>query len=374
MENRRKSSRPEFRFGEGKISGYLSVLTGGLSLGTVLCLHFPAQLTTPEFRELYHLPLIRALLALFIFSSFILGLVSYILDWERNRRTSGKIGMVFASLAALLGGASISIPPVAGKSYIGLDWFLLDLLLVSLVFVPVERGFRRIKEQHIFRVGWKTDLAHFFFGHVLIQYMALVVSMPALLMFRWLGSGSLQNAVASQPGWLQFIEIVFVADLAQYWIHRLFHEVSFLWPFHAIHHSSQEMDWLVGSRQHPVDMIVSRAVIYLPLFFLGFDQTIVRMYLVFVSFHATFDHANIRLRLGKLKWILASPEYHHWHHSAEKQAINKNYAVHLPLYDVIFGTAYLSNRWPERYGIEGDPVPPHYVRQMVWPFRKAISE
>ena len=95
------------------------------------------------------------------------------------------------------------------------------------------------------------------------------------------------------------------------------------------------------------------------------------IYLVGVSFHAVWIHANMRLRFGPLRHLFVTPEFHHWHHSAEPEALDKNFAVHLPWIDRLFGSYYAPDRWPERYGIDGDPVPETWPEQLVWPFRRS---
>src|SRR5262249_20777393 len=162
-------------------------------------------------------------------------------------------------------------------------------------------------------------------------------------------------------------EIILVADVTQYWVHRAFHRVPWLWRLHAIHHSSESMDWLAGSRLHLVDIVVTRGLSFVPLYVLGFAPTAVYAYLVFVSFLAVFTRANVRFDLGPLGCLVATPRFHHWHHAAHP--VDKNFAVHLPWIDRLFGTAYLPDgRWPDAYGIDGRPVPEGYWRQLVWPF------
>jgi lathosterol oxidase len=130
------------------------------------------------------------------------------------------------------------------------------------------------------------------------------------------------------------------------------------------------MDWLAGSRLHLVDIVVTRGLSFVPLYVLGFAPTAVYAYLVFVSFVAVFIHANVRFDLGPLDWLVATPRFHHWHHAAHP--VDKNFAVHLPWIDQLFGTAYLPDRqWPDVYGIDGQPVPEGYWHQLVWPFRQA---
>jgi len=194
----------------------------------------------------------------------------------------------------------------------------------------------------------------------------VLTMLPAALLFRWATQPWLQDAVAAQPLALQFLEVVLVADFTQYWVHRAFHRVPWLWRLHAIHHSSETMDWLAGSRLHLIDIVVTRGLSFVPLYVLGFAPPAVYAYLVFVSFLAVFIHANVRVDLGALDWVVATPRFHHWHHAATP--VDKNFAVHLPWIDRLFGTAYLpEGRWPEVYGITGRPVPEGYWRQLAWP-------
>ncbi len=93
----------------------------------------------------------------------------------------------------------------------------------------------------------------------------------------------------------------------QYWIHRAFHHVPWLWRFHAVHHSSRVLDWLAGSRLHVVDVIATRGLVLVPVFLLGFSRGALYAYLVLVSFHAVFIHANVRFRFGWLDRVIATP-------------------------------------------------------------------
>lgn len=359
--------RPEFRFGSGKLSGAVSVSGGALCVLAVLCFRHPALLTTPDLRAALPLDLVR--IVLFGANSLSLGFgaLCYALG---GRRRMAFGGIALSAVAIGLGGAWVEVPEsVTSTRYIGVDWFVLDLLVLALVFLPLERLLALHPAQYVFRTGWRTDLVHFFVSHLLVQVTVLLTMAPArLLLGRWL-TPELHVGVAALPGALQFAIALVLADLFQYGAHRLMHAMPLLWRFHAIHHSSTEMDWLAGSRLHLVDIVLTRATSFLPLFALGLDEGVLTAYLVFVSFQAVLIHANVRVRLGPLRWLVASPEFHHWHHSAEAAAIDKNFAVHLPWIDRLFGTAYLPGSWPDRYGIAGDPVPDSYLAQVTWPLR-----
>jgi lathosterol oxidase len=352
------------RFGSGWISGVISATLGLMGLGAVACLHYPELLTTPSLREVYPLGFIRGLIHFVLIVAFALGTSSLVL---RKDKTLGAVGLTAAILAALWGGAGVVTPErVEASDHIGLDFFILDLFVLALVFVPVERLYPRLKEQRIFRQGWMTDLAYFFTSHILVQVLLLVTTAPAAFFFRWAIDSPFQRAVAAQPGWVQFLEMVAAADFAGYWIHRLFHRVPWLWRFHAIHHSSTEMDWLAGSRLHILDIVVTRAWAFAPLYALGFAAGPLTVYLLFISFHAVFVHANVRFRFGGMKWVVGTPQYHHWHHSAD--VVDRNFAIHLPLIDWAFGTLHLpGEEFPRRYGIDGEAVPQSFLGQLKYP-------
>jgi lathosterol oxidase len=362
----------EFRFGEGRISGVLSVTLGLLCIGAVACFHYPEVLTTPELRAIYPIPFLRKVLSFFIFVSMLLGVLSFGLS---RQKLLSLLGILFSSVAILMGGSTVPVPDsVRSPSYIGLDWFVLDLLVVGLVFIPIERLYCRLRDQKIFRQGWKVDLIHFFFGHVLIQVTSFLILKPSLVLSPYLSYEPIRTFIQSQPDFVQLLEIIFVADLAQYWIHRAFHQIPYLWRFHAVHHSIQELDWLAGSRLHLVDVVITRGLVLLPLFILGFGQGPVQAYLVLVAFWATFDHINIRFEFPVINQIVATPIYHHWHHGSEAEAIDKNFATHLPILDRLFGTQYLPRgSWPNRYGIHEGELPDSYFKQMIDPFYKKLS-
>lgn len=355
------------RFGSGWISGVLSIVLGTLGMGGVFCFLYPEILTTPEVRNAIPLPYLRALLHLVLVSAFVLGASSCVL---RRNKLLGLTGLSLATVAVLLGGSAIPGRSVQQQNYLGLDWFLLNLFFIALIFVPLERVFGRLKEQGVFRPGWRTDIAHFFVSHLLVQVSVFLTLAPARIFFQWVVNARLQAAVAAQPAWLQFLEIVFVSDFCEYWLHRFEHRVPFLWRFHAVHHSCECMDWLAGSRLHLGDIVLVRAATFVPLYVLGFSDTAIFAYLIFVSFHAIFIHANVGFRFGKLDYVLATPRFHHWHHSAEAQAIDKNFAVHLPALDALFGTLLLprDGAWPSSYGIAGNPIPENFFVHTAYPF------
>jgi lathosterol oxidase len=203
----------------------------------------------------------------------------------------------------------------------------------------------------------------------MVQVTTLLTLKPAMVLFDWTRSPWITRHVQALPFAAQLFLILLLSDLTQYSVHRMFHVIPFLWRFHAIHHSAGVMDWLAGSRLHLIDAVVTRAISYVPIYILGFSESAIFAYVAWVVVQATFIHANVRWEFRWLRPLLATPAFHHWHHSAEREAVNKNFAVHLPMLDRIFRSYYLPDRWPESYGLaDGAKMHEGYVGQLKHPF------
>jgi len=241
----------------------------------------------------------------------------------------------------------------------------LSLLLLAAIFIPLERAFPA-KKQPIIRHEWWTDLA-FFLGQYFL-WSGLVFS--ALASFQsWLHRivpAGFRASVASQPWWLQVLEVVLLSDLLIYWGHRLQHRYSFLWRFHSIHHSAEHLDWLAAHREHPIDSIYTIGLINLPAFALGFPLETLAGFMAFRGIWAIYIHSNVRLPIGPLRWFIGAPELHHWHHARERFA--GNYANISPLMDLLFGTYRCPPTEPESLGVS-EPMARSYLGQLSHPFR-----
>jgi lathosterol oxidase len=355
-------------FGTGWWSGVLSAFFGLVAFGAVLCLHFPQLLSSPELRSNYPMPLMRMAIQAVIVAAILFGVASGML---RRKKVLGLTGMLLALAATLLGGASVPINQALhdGPS-IGLDWFLLDLLLMTLIFSPIEVLWPAYPGQSVFRKQWLVDVVYFLSTHLPIQVTTFLILLPATQLTAFLGNDTLLRATGSLPWPVQFFLAVLVADLAEYAIHRAFHKVPWMWRFHAIHHSSPALDWIAGSRSHIVDDVVVRGFILVPMM-LAFSHDMIVAYLLFVALHATWTHCNFGPTLKWLEPYLILPRFHHWHHTSQPEAIDKNFAIHFPWIDRIFGTYYFpKDEWPHTYGLSNEEIPATFVGQTVHPFTR----
>jgi sterol desaturase/sphingolipid hydroxylase (fatty acid hydroxylase superfamily) len=240
------------------------------------------------------------------------------------------------------------------------------ILILVLIFLPLERLLPNRAEQPVLRRHWFNDSVYLIVNTIIIRigFAALIgVLMVAL---RGIVPDAIGVAVRSQPVWLQAVEAIIIADIGFYSAHRLMHAVPLLWRFHSVHHSIEDLDWLAAHRVHVVDQILVSATSLLPLFLLGFSAPAVAIMGFTYLLQSHLVHANTRIGFGPLRWIFCSPRYHHWHHANEGDMRSSNYSAQLTFMDAIFGTLRIPDTMPERYGVD-DPVPTDFLRQLVYP-------
>jgi sterol desaturase/sphingolipid hydroxylase (fatty acid hydroxylase superfamily) len=256
---------------------------------------------------------------------------------------------------------------------------VIGLLVFSAAFWLLERWRPSIPGQRRNRVQTQTDLAYWFFtplvtGFVTRATLGLVFVLLALS--QGVTLDDLRQAATTRRTWasslptvVQIPLILILADLLAYWSHRLFHG-RWLWPFHAIHHSSVTVDWLSSVRLHPVNDVISRVVQVLPLYWMGFNGAALAAFVPFLTLYAILQHANVSWTFGRLRYFLASPAFHRWHHTSEEEGLDKNFAGLFPFIDLAFGTFYMpAGRQPQRFGVLDDNVPTGLLGQLAYPFR-----
>jgi sterol desaturase/sphingolipid hydroxylase (fatty acid hydroxylase superfamily) len=273
---------------------------------------------------------------------------------EQRSRRSPVVVVGMLGAAALIGGLVLRGPGVLG------------IALLFCVFVPFEKAFA-LRPQKVFRRGFVTDVTHIVVNNTVSTVASIVLAVVAALPLIWLRRFDLEGMLPTEASIALAAVIVL---LGSYWGHRLTHSVPFLWRFHAVHHSIEEMDWLASGRLHPLDTAFTQACFLTPLVVLGYDGGVFGGVAVLVTALALFQHSNTRLRFPGVRWVINTPEWHHWHHSSAAEARDKNFG--LPIIDRLFGTAYLpKHEHATDFGVP-DPVPATgYVRHLAYPFTKA---
>jgi sterol desaturase/sphingolipid hydroxylase (fatty acid hydroxylase superfamily) len=247
------------------------------------------------------------------------------------------------------------------------------LLIAAAVFVPFERLAGLHRTQPAFRRGWAMDALTGLMNGVLI-YAVLLAALGGVNAAAAWSAPQLRHWIAARPLIVQGALALALGDLGVYAIHRLQHRVPWLWRFHAVHHSAEEMDWLVGFRFHPIDLFLLRIASLGPLVALDLSSAAIAIFVGVSGWQAWLVHANVRIPYGPLRWLVVSPEFHHWHHSAEREAYDRNYAGLVASWDVLFGTVFLpAGRMPLHYGIE-EHVPAGWIGRFFHPFRSRPDE
>lgn len=256
---------------------------------------------------------------------------------------------------------------------------IIGFSFLSLLFWLIQRLSPNIRGQKWLRRGYWVDVGYYVFTQLVTKVISrTLILLPALLLIVIVGVSAEEmrankyvgfGPLSLQPLWLQGVEIFIMGDFIGYWTHRFFH-TSRWWKFHAVHHSSQEVDWLSSVRVHPVNDAVTKLAQVFPLLFLGFNPTVLAAYTPIITFYAIFLHANVDWDYGPLRGFIASPVFHRWHHTKEAEAMDKNFAGFFPCFDRLFGTYYMPvGKYPTEFGIH-EEMPDNLLKQLVYPFKR----
>ena len=257
------------------------------------------------------------------------------------------------------------------------------LLGVSLLVALLEWWRPWRPEQRQLRPGLLSDLAHLVVnGHWLGVglYTVAATGQPAfaaLLQRLGLQGYAHLNVAAGWPVWLQIVVALVVVDFLQWCVHRLLHRTSFLWEIHKVHHSIEdgEMDWIVSFRFHWLEVVVYKALLYVPLLPFGFGIEAVMVHAIFGTLIGHLNHANLDVSWGPLRYVLNSPRMHIWHHDAAGDAkTTKNFGIIFSTWDWLFGTATMPDHPPARLGYDGvERMPKNFLAHAVWPASEAAG-
>jgi sterol desaturase/sphingolipid hydroxylase (fatty acid hydroxylase superfamily) len=246
-----------------------------------------------------------------------------------------------------------------------LSWAILSPVIIvvwAVVLIGLERVFP-YRPQKLLRTGFFTDLL----GYGLVQSYVLGWLIALLIggVDRYTGWSKL-GLVSGWPVLGQLCFFFVVHDFYIYWFHRLQHYSDTLWRIHEAHHSVDDVDWLSGTRSHALEIMVNQTVEFLPIALLGAAPEVVLMKATLDAVWGMYIHSNLNVRAGLLQRVLNGPEMHRWHHATELPIPGKNFATKLAIWDFLFGTAYLPEHKPARYGLSE----PEYPRTGFWAYLK----
>jgi sterol desaturase/sphingolipid hydroxylase (fatty acid hydroxylase superfamily) len=221
-----------------------------------------------------------------------------------------------------------------------------------------------------------TDICYWFFIPVITRFLriGLLIAAAALIFNITTGEGLIafyengHGPLAALPLFAQGVIFLIVEDFIMYWSHRWFHGKT-LWKYHAVHHSSEELEWISAARFHPFNLFLGSVLADVVLLFAGISPNVFLVLGPLTTAHSAFVHANLDWTLGPFKYVIASPVFHRWHHTAADRGGEKNFAATFPILDVIFGTFYMpAGQVPDQYGIEDRTFPQTFGSQLAHPF------
>jgi sterol desaturase/sphingolipid hydroxylase (fatty acid hydroxylase superfamily) len=239
------------------------------------------------------------------------------------------------------------------------------IALAAVVLVGLERARPQTSQRALFRVGWLTDLA----AYTLAQSWVLGLAIGALLAALDGATGASERGlVARWPFAAQLAFFVVTHDFAAYWIHRAQHRFPWLYRFHEAHHSGRDVDWLSGSRSHPVEILMNQSIEFAPIVLLGAPPEVAIAKATVDAVWGMWIHANVRAELGRVGLVVNGPELHRAHHAVF--GARSNYATKLSLWDHLFRTARPPRDHAGPYGLGRDDYPTTYLGQVAHAFRR----
>jgi len=150
-------------------------------------------------------------------------------------------------------------------------------------------------------------------------------------------------------GWYAWVILLFLDDFAFYWMHRLSHEIRFLWGSHVVHHSSQRYHLATALRQSWTAPLIETPF-WLPIAFLGFPAHMILIQMSVSLLYQYWIHTETIRTLGPLEYVMNTPSHHRVHHGSNPEYIDTNYGGIFIIWDRLFGT-FTPEVAPVRYGL-----------------------
>ncbi len=249
-------------------------------------------------------------------------------------------------------------------------YFTIGIIAVALIIILLERKFPYTKNQKFIREGFFDD----FVLYTLLQSYLLGIVISFIIEFIDHNTKlSRLHLISSWHVSLQFLFFLITHDFYIYWFHRFQHNSKIFWRIHEAHHSNKDIDWLAGSRSHPLEILINQTIEFAPIVLLGAAPEVAVMKGFVDAAWGMYIHSNIDVHSGWLQYIINGPEMHRWHHAdKDDEAYNKNFSTKIAIWDWFFGTAFFpSGKKPAFYGLSYLKFPRNYLKQILFAFRKS---
>jgi sterol desaturase/sphingolipid hydroxylase (fatty acid hydroxylase superfamily) len=221
--------------------------------------------------------------------------------------------------------------------------------------------------------GLVTDLGYWILSPVFARYLRIWLTVALTVALFGISDGreiaefykNGHGPLSHLPLWVQGVLYLVLTDFALYWIHRGFHR-GFLWKYHAVHHASEDLEWISASRFHPVNLALGAGLVDVVALLCGVSPQIFVVIGPFNIISSCLVHANLNWTFGPLRYVISSPVFHRWHHAAH--VCDKNFAGNFALWDLMFGTFYMpAHQLPRNYGIADKEMPEGLMPQLLYP-------
>jgi sterol desaturase/sphingolipid hydroxylase (fatty acid hydroxylase superfamily) len=230
---------------------------------------------------------------------------------------------------------------------------------------PYRKGLAFFREGFWIDLVWYTLIQSYFLKILIFDYIIMPLQ-------KYFDLSHLQ-LITHWPLTLQVLFFVVTHDLYIYLFHRFQHSNKVFWRIHEAHHSGKEVDFLAGSRSHIMEIIINQTIEFAPIILLGANPVVVPIKALIDAMFGMFIHANVKVNMGKLKYVINSPQLHLWHHANYQEVFHANFATKLSVWDYLFGTVYdpghAPGNKPENWGLYYD-YPKDYFLQHAFSVKR----
>jgi len=206
LKSQLETPRDERPLGSGWLSGALALLASIAGLLVVLLRWYPETFSYPQIAFIQDSGIVTAFLRFTLLAGYALSLISLILS---SRKTLGWTALALSVVASLMATAQPQYASDAPQSlYFGLDYFIINVLIVGFLFVPLERFFPARAEQTVFRAEWQEDMFYYLVSSMMVQVLGFITLAPSNYVNAQIPLDDIRIYIVELPFWLQVIIIM----------------------------------------------------------------------------------------------------------------------------------------------------------------------